>query len=172
MTVQLDEFAAAPPRLEDLMHDLRVKETKKRSTASFPLQIGPNWQMAVKLYTTRRRAAKEAAVWLDARSNQPLTSEQRYIDSDTGQIVEESQWRTYVEYGPSAERVYFAKDEMKELKAFGSPSMVLLGFKPMDRLKPYMNYKVRPHGLLTVLLLPSLGWCESAAVSECMDTSS
>ena len=148
ITVNLDElctskqYLAQCPRLDDLANDLRVKETKKRSTASMPLSIGSKWSMAVKMYTVRRRATKESAVYLDARSNQPLTSEQRWICKDTGQIVDASQWRTYQEYGPSKERIYFTKNEMTELKTFGTPSLVLMGFKPMDRLKAYMNFKV------------------------------
>merc|ERR1719295_1389038 len=147
MTLNLDElsgsnqFLAHCPRLEDLADDLRVKETKKRSTASLPLTIGSKWTMAVKIYTVRRRATRDSAVYLDARSNQPLTTESRFIDQDTGQIVDETQWRTYHEYGPNKHRVYFDKKEMTELKTFGAPSMVLLGFKPMDRLKLYMNIR-------------------------------
>ena len=130
------------PSLKDLEDGLRVKEMKKRSVASVPLTIGPDFKMAVKMYSLYRRATKESPQWLDARTNQPLTTETRWICADTGQILDpDQQIRTYHEYGPSKERVYFTKDEMKELKTFGNPSLTLMGFKPLERLKSYHQIK-------------------------------
>lgn len=148
-TFNLDEmskneahFQENCPSLKDLEDGLRVKEMKKRSVASVPLTIGPDFKMAVKMYSLYRRATKESPQWLDARTNQPLTTETRWICADTGQILDpDQQIRTYHEYGPSKERVYFSKDEMKELKTFGNPSLTLMGFKPLDRLKPYHQIK-------------------------------
>lgn len=34
------------------------------------------------------------------------------------------------------------KDEMDEIKKFDNPGLVLMGFKPMDRLK--LHYHIRP----------------------------
>ena len=93
------------------------------------------------MYSLYRRAQKESPQFLDARTNQPLTTETRWICADTGQILDDSQIRTYHEYGPSKERIFFSKQEMKELKTFGSPSLTLMGFKPLHRLKPYYQYK-------------------------------
>ena len=135
------QFKAFCPTLDDLEDDLRVKEMKKRSVASVPLTIGPNFKMAVKMYSLYKRATKESPQWLDSRTNQPLTVETRWICSDTGQILDDSQIRTYHEYGPTKERIYFTKDEMKKLKTFGTPSLTLMGFKPIEKLKPYYQYK-------------------------------
>ena len=147
-TFNLDELSANEsqfqekcPNLEDLENDLRVREMKKRSIASVPLTIGPNFKMAVKMYSLYRKATKESPQWLDARTNQPLTTETRWICADTAQILDASQIRTYHEYGPSKEKVYFTKDEMKELKTFGNPSLTLMGFKPLERLKLYHQFK-------------------------------
>ena len=49
--------------------------------------------------------------------------------------------KTYHEYGPNKMRVYFTKSEINDMKKFGDPSLILMGFKPMDRLKPYYNFK-------------------------------
>eukprot|EP01083_Nonionella_stella_P019293 53632_1 len=146
-TFNLDEmttesqFRAVCPSLPDLEHDLRVKEMKKRCLSSVPLTIGPNFKMAVKMYSLFRRATKESPSWLDARTNQPLTTQTRWICNDTGQILDDSQIKTYHEYGPTKEKIYFTKAEMKELKTFGNPSLTLMGFKPLDRLKPYYQFK-------------------------------
>ena len=49
--------------------------------------------------------------------------------------------KTYYEYSPSKLKIYFTKNEIKELKTFGNPSLILMGFKPLYTLKPYYNYK-------------------------------
>jgi len=62
---------------------------------------------------------------------------QRYrADIESGQIA------TYHEYGPSKNKIYFNKSDMTEMKMFGSPSLTLMGFKPLNRLKPY--YQTKP----------------------------
>eukprot|EP00485_Elphidium_margaritaceum_P001641 CAMPEP_0202690952 /NCGR_PEP_ID=MMETSP1385-20130828/5809_1 /ASSEMBLY_ACC=CAM_ASM_000861 /TAXON_ID=933848 /ORGANISM="Elphidium margaritaceum" /LENGTH=693 /DNA_ID=CAMNT_0049346293 /DNA_START=27 /DNA_END=2108 /DNA_ORIENTATION=- len=149
-TFDLDEVTtesqlhAQCPSLNDLENSLRVREMKKRSVVSCPLQIGADWRMAVKFFCVFRRATKESPVWLDSRTNQPLTTATDWVCSATGAKVDnfEQQVRTYHEYGPSKHRVYFTRAEMNELKSFGAPSLTLMGFKPLARLKPY--YQVKP----------------------------
>eukprot|EP00484_Ammonia_sp_Unknown_P026483 CAMPEP_0197030270 /NCGR_PEP_ID=MMETSP1384-20130603/9537_1 /TAXON_ID=29189 /ORGANISM="Ammonia sp." /LENGTH=685 /DNA_ID=CAMNT_0042459585 /DNA_START=33 /DNA_END=2090 /DNA_ORIENTATION=- len=134
------QYRAVCPSLEDLKDDLRVKEMKKRSTVSCPLSIG-DFHLAVKMYSLYRRATKDSPTYLDARTNQPLVTETRWICSDTGQILEDSQIKTYHEYGPAKHKIYFSKQEMREIKTFGSPSLTLMGFKPLHRLKAYYQFK-------------------------------
>ena len=73
--------------------------------------------------------------------------------------------RNFVQAG--GEKVEFTGEEMERIKTFGEPSLVLLGFKPLHRLKVYHNvrssYFVYPddervensskffHGLIEVL---------------------
>jgi ATP-dependent DNA helicase 2 subunit 1 len=46
-------------------------------------------------------------------------------------------------YIPLGEKkVEFTKEEINRIKDFGEPSLVLIGFKPQDRLKVYHN--IRP----------------------------
>jgi len=39
------------------------------------------------------------------------------------------------------EKVFFEKEEMKVLKTFGDPGLVLMGFKPKSSLKPFYYCK-------------------------------
>ena len=70
------------------------------------------------MYSLCRRATKESPKWLDSRSNQPLVTETRWICGDTGQILDNFNIKTYHEYGPTKHKIYFTKDEMKEIKQF------------------------------------------------------
>ena len=78
---------------------------------------------------------------MDARTNQPLKTVTRLICDSTGTILDDLSMKTYHEYGPSKQRVYFTKNEMKQIKQFGDPSLIILGFKPINRLKHYHNLK-------------------------------
>lgn len=39
------------------------------------------------------------------------------------------------------EKVEFSPEEIQQIKTFGEPSLVLLGFKPIERLKVYHNVR-------------------------------
>ena len=39
------------------------------------------------------------------------------------------------------EKILFNKDEIEKIKTFDKPSLKLVGFKPIDSLKPYHNIK-------------------------------
>ncbi|ETO22116.1 hypothetical protein RFI_15086, partial [Reticulomyxa filosa] len=105
----------------DLENGLRVKEVKKRSLLSCPFTIGRDHNIAVQIYCTRRPAKKDSPVWLNAGTNQPLVTETKWLCKDTGTILDEFSIQNYFEYGPSKTRIYFTKQEVEELKTFGSP---------------------------------------------------
>ena len=80
-----------------------------------------------------------AGINLNAENNKIVKSMHKYVcvennaelyDKDIGHFI------------PLAEqKVEFTKEEMDRIKDFGEPSLVLLGFKPRDRLKIYHNIK-------------------------------
>ena len=39
------------------------------------------------------------------------------------------------------EKILFTKDEIEKIKTFDKPSLKLVGFKPIESLKPYHNIK-------------------------------
>jgi len=85
------------------------------------------------VYGTDDEAKKDNAVWLDAKTNDPLSTSTQWICGDTGIFLEEHQIKTYFPYG--GETVDMNKDEMKVIKDFGDPGLVLMGFKPISKLK-------------------------------------
>jgi ATP-dependent DNA helicase 2 subunit 1 len=53
--------------------------------------------------------------------------------------VDHSSSRRYYPYGGA--KVFFSDDELKAMKNVGEPGLVLMGFKPYDAIKVYMNYR-------------------------------
>jgi ATP-dependent DNA helicase 2 subunit 1 len=131
-----ERFAA---NLAELQERFRKREFKKRALGSITLQLAPGLEIGVKLYCMLRAASRPLPVKLERRTNEPLTSVTRWICRETGANLEEHQIRTFQVYGGT--RVFFSRDEMNALKEFGSPGLVLMGFKDRARLKLYHNVK-------------------------------
>lgn len=125
--------------LEDISRGFKKKFHKKRALSSVVLQLGAGVEIAVKLFCLHRTATKEAKGWLDGKTNEPLTCMTNYMCKDTGEILEDYQIATYYPYG--GEKVNFTKDEMKQVRTFGDPGLVLMGFKPISCLKVWHNTK-------------------------------
>lgn len=76
---------------------------------------------------------------LNAENNKIVKTMTKYICVENNTELYEKDIGYYI---PLAEKkVEFTKEEMNRIKEFGEPSLVLIGFKPRDRLKVYHNIK-------------------------------
>lgn len=80
-----------------------------------------------------------AAQLLNAENNKPLSTTVKYICTETQSELYPKDIGTYLPLGNM--KVEFTKEEMNTIKTFGEPSLVLIGFKPKERLKIYHNVK-------------------------------
>lgn len=119
---------------------LRMKEYKKRSLATVPLQIAPDLAISVKIYCLIRPATKGLGVFLHRETNDQLTVESKWVCGESGEVLEDHQFSKYFPYGNA--KVEFTTEEMNTIKDFGPPGLQLMGFKSQALLKPYFN--VRP----------------------------
>jgi len=124
---------------EDLKSRCYKRIFHKRALASCPLTIGSNMKIGLKVYSTMRTATKRSPVQLDSRNNQRLTCVTKWFCNSTAANLEDFQIKSYYPYG--SEKVYFAKDEMHEIKDFGPPGIKLMGFKSRDTLRWEQNTK-------------------------------
>ncbi|XP_050980973.1 X-ray repair cross-complementing protein 6 isoform X2 [Labeo rohita] len=102
-------------KLEDLTKRVRAKELKKRAQSRLTFSLGEGVNLAVGVYVLARTATKPPAVKLYRDTNEPV-------------------------YGKK--QIVMEKDEVDEIKKFDDPGLVLMGFKPMDRLK--LHHHIRP----------------------------
>lgn len=80
-----------------------------------------------------------SAQLLNAENNKPLSTTVKYICTESQSELYPKDIGTYLPLGNT--KVEFTKEEMNAIKTFGEPSLVLIGFKPKDRLKIYHNVK-------------------------------
>eukprot|EP00455_Lapot_gusevi_P033994 TRINITY_DN3735_c0_g1_i2.p1 TRINITY_DN3735_c0_g1~~TRINITY_DN3735_c0_g1_i2.p1 ORF type:complete len:468 (+),score=130.90 TRINITY_DN3735_c0_g1_i2:98-1405(+) len=133
------EQRLSPDRIKDLSDTLRRKAFKKRALMSTTLSIADDTQIAVQVFSLLNTATKGSGTWLDKRTNAPLKCDTRWVCKSTGKLLEDYEIKTYHPYG--GEHVFFDKSETKEIKQCGPPGLVLMGFKPVARLKIYHNVR-------------------------------
>ncbi|XP_057215147.1 X-ray repair cross-complementing protein 6 [Triplophysa rosa] len=127
-------------KLEDLQKRVRAKELKKRAQSRLKLSLGGGVDLAVGVYVLARTATKPSAVRLYRESNEPVRTKTRLFHTHNGSLLLPSDTKRAQVYGKK--QIVLEKNEVDEIKKFDDPGLVLLGFKPMDRLK--LHHHIRP----------------------------
>ncbi|XP_050980972.1 X-ray repair cross-complementing protein 6 isoform X1 [Labeo rohita] len=127
-------------KLEDLTKRVRAKELKKRAQSRLTFSLGEGVNLAVGVYVLARTATKPPAVKLYRDTNEPVRTKTRYFHAHNGGILLPNDMKRAQVYGKK--QIVMEKDEVDEIKKFDDPGLVLMGFKPMDRLK--LHHHIRP----------------------------
>eukprot|EP00457_Paulinella_chromatophora_P003656 gb/GEZN01003664.1/.p1 GENE.gb/GEZN01003664.1/~~gb/GEZN01003664.1/.p1 ORF type:complete len:645 (+),score=131.03 gb/GEZN01003664.1/:59-1936(+) len=124
---------------DDLDSTFFYKIMKKRTLGSCNMELAPGINVAVNMYVLLRMARVESSGFVDRKTNDPLTCQTNWVCGETAAQLEPFQIKSYYPYG--GENVFFDKEELKTIKYFGEPGLVLMGFKPKSRLKQYYQLK-------------------------------
>ncbi|KAM4623273.1 X-ray repair cross-complementing protein 6 [Polymixia lowei] len=127
-------------KLEDLQKRVRAKEQKKRAMARLSLRLGEGVNVAVGVYSNAITARKPSAVRLYRETNEPIRSKTRTFHTQTGSLLLPSEIKKAQVYGNK--QIVMERDEVDAIKKFDDPGLVLIGFKPMEKLK--RHYHIRP----------------------------
>ncbi|XP_051968616.1 X-ray repair cross-complementing protein 6 [Xyrauchen texanus] len=127
-------------KLEDLQKRVRAKELKKRAQSRLTFSLGEGVNVAVGVYVLARTATKPTAVRLSRDTNEPVRTKTRLFHTHNGSLLLPSDTKRAQVYGKK--QIVMEKDEVDEIKKFDDPGLVLIGFKPMDRLK--LHHHIRP----------------------------
>ncbi|XP_066563314.1 X-ray repair cross-complementing protein 6 isoform X1 [Amia ocellicauda] len=130
----------ASGKLEDLQRRVRAKELKKRAQSRMTLSLGDGVGVAVGVYVLVRGAVKPAAVRLARDSNEPVRTKTRLYHTHTGSLLLPSDTKRAQVYG--SRKIVLEREETDEVRKFETPGLVLIGFKPLARLK--MHQHIRP----------------------------
>jgi ATP-dependent DNA helicase 2 subunit 1 len=127
--------------LEKLNASIRRKQFPLRSTGTLPMKITEGLSIAVSVYSLIMKVGRPTSVNLEQTTNKPVKIESSYICTDTGNMLQDNEIGfSYGGYG-GATHVVFDKEEIKDLKHFGTPQITLLGFKPRATLLLHHNIK-------------------------------
>ncbi|EGD75913.1 hypothetical protein PTSG_00622 [Salpingoeca rosetta] len=124
---------------ESLLARVRCKAQKKRARMTIPWQISDDFFISIKVYNLVGSATKASYTWLDGRDNEEVTSKTRFFCSETSSPLLSTDMKYSFTYG--GEKIVFDKTEVDQMRTFGSPGLLLLGFKPRSALHKEYNVK-------------------------------
>ncbi|XP_046888066.1 X-ray repair cross-complementing protein 6 [Hypomesus transpacificus] len=127
-------------KLEDLLKRVGAKEHRKRALARLSLTLGEGMKVAVGVYVMARSAKKPSPIRLHRDTNEPARTKTRLYHTQTGSLLLPSDTKKAQVYGNK--QIVMEKDELMWMKKFDDPGLVLIGFKPLDRLK--LHHHIRP----------------------------
>ncbi|XP_060795804.1 X-ray repair cross-complementing protein 6 [Neoarius graeffei] len=127
-------------KLEELTKRVRAREMPKRAQSRLTFSLGDDMKVAVGVYILVRTASKPSAVRLYRDTNEPMRTKTRLFHTQNGSLLLPSDIKKAQVYGNK--QIVMEKDEVDEIKKFDEPGLVLMGFKPMDRLK--LHHHIRP----------------------------
>ncbi|KJE94457.1 ATP-dependent DNA helicase II 70 kDa subunit [Capsaspora owczarzaki ATCC 30864] len=125
--------------LSSLMDKMRRKTFKKRALMKIPFVLGDDVQLGVRVYNLCSETKKGSHVWLHAQTNKEIKTVSKMVCQDTASLLMASDIKNYFPYG--GEKVIFDPTEVREIRRFGQPGLVLMGFKPTDAVKLHYNVK-------------------------------
>jgi len=126
-------------RLSNLGERLRRKEFKKRMLGRVDFRLSEGLIVGSKFYAIVNKFKKPVGLTLEKGTGAILTNSYKYVCQETNAPLYENQIGSFIAAGK--EKVEFTHEEMERIKTFGEPSLVLLGFKPRERIKAYHNVR-------------------------------
>ncbi|XP_076054760.1 inverted repeat-binding protein [Oratosquilla oratoria] len=126
-------------RFEELLERVRSVEHKRRTTGRVTFTLAPNVEMALSLYTSIRKMTKPTKARLYKCTNEEVRTMKKEFLEETGELLMPSDYIKYQIYGDK--KIRFTPVEVKSLSRVYNPGMELLGFKPVDFIKPYYHIK-------------------------------
>lgn len=142
-------------KLDDLQKRVMAKDQKKRALARVNLCLGEGLNVAVGIYATAVTARRQGPIRLYRETNEPVRSKTRTFHTQTGSLLLPSEIKKAQVYGKR--QIVMERDEVESMKKFDDPGLVLIGFKPMERLK--LHHHIRP----AVFLYPEEGEVKGSA---------
>ncbi|XP_018540942.1 X-ray repair cross-complementing protein 6 isoform X1 [Lates calcarifer] len=127
-------------KLDDLKKRVRAKEQKKRTMSRLNLCLGKGINVAVGMYATAVMTRKPSAIRLYRETNEPVRSKTRTFHTQTGSLLLPSEIKKAQVYGKK--QIVMERDEVDTIKRFDDPGLLLMGFKPMEKLK--LHHHIRP----------------------------
>ncbi|CAH2312238.1 X-ray repair cross-complementing 6 [Pelobates cultripes] len=125
----------ASEKLDDLMRKVRAKENRKRALTRLNFKLGNEVCLSVGVFNLVHKAVKPAPVKLYRESNEPVKTKTRTFSKETGSLLLPSDTKRSQTYGNR--KIVLEKEETEQLKRFDDPSLVLIGFKPINLLKKH-----------------------------------
>ncbi|KAF4553412.1 ATP-dependent DNA helicase II subunit 1-like protein [Elsinoe fawcettii] len=128
--------------LQSLLSEVQSKAAPRRSQFSnLPFEIGPGLKISVRGYILfkRQEPVRNSYVYIGGERAQIASGISSYMAEDTARSVEKVEIRKAYKFG--GETITFTEEEVRAVRNFGDPVLRIIGFKPLDLLPSWANYK-------------------------------
>ncbi|KAK3058860.1 ATP-dependent DNA helicase II subunit 1 [Extremus antarcticus] len=130
--------------LQALLSSVASRAAPRRALfGNLAFEIGPGLKISVKgfILLKRQEPKRTSYIYLPSDSERPQVAvgSSTLMAEDTARSVEKVEIRTAYKFG--GETVSFTEEEMAKIRYFGDPVIRIIGFKPMDMLPIWANYK-------------------------------
>lgn len=120
---------------------------RRKPYATLEFRLGPAGapSLCVKMVTVIAPFSRPAASKLDAKTNEPLVSEKASVSMVDGAVLTQDDMYKTFDFG--GKMLYFNPSDVStstvasDLLGKDEPPLLLLGFRPLDALKPYLNMR-------------------------------
>jgi ATP-dependent DNA helicase 2 subunit 1 len=121
--------------LNSLISNINSKQTPKRAYFSdVGFEIAPGLTISVKgfLLLHHQKPARTTYIWLGGEKPQIASGETTKMEGGSARSVEKSEIKKAFKFG--GEYVYFAPEELANLRRIGEKCIRIIGFKPREKL--------------------------------------
>ncbi|KAI8066668.1 SPOC like C-terminal domain-containing protein [Gongronella butleri] len=130
--------------VHDLQKQMRRRQNQKRPYFNIPFKIADGLTIGVSGYVVIKQQTRKAHVQVRASESklQEIETVTTYQCADTGEPLLATDIKYSYPFGDT--NALFTKEELLQLRQFGTPGITLLGFKPRSALMPHHN--INPNG--------------------------
>ena len=130
-------FLEPSEKIEELNIKLKKKEFKKRVVFKTNLKLTQENKVAIKMFSLYKKLKKPTSIPLDAKTNTRIKSITKNKCVETDEMIQNEKIGRYIEKG--FEKIPFLDMELKQIKNLTCEEFIILGFKPKNSLKTYLN---------------------------------
>lgn len=122
-------------KLSDLCKRIRHKAIKKRTIGGMSFYLNNDFSIDVDCFLLASYTTKPSGVYVESQSNRILQVLNKKIDKTTSEVIYDKDIGNYIPYGNR--KVPFSREDINKIKSIETPSIRLIGFKSISKLKPY-----------------------------------
>jgi len=125
--------------LKHIFKRMRKRDIKTSYITKMSFHITPSTSICMNIYSIIKKETERKPNYIDIKSNKLLKSAPYYKCKESGRELNSKQVGNYFFYG--SHKIKFSKEDLKKVRMNEDPGITLLGFKSIENIKPYYNFR-------------------------------
>ena len=125
--------------LKHIFKRMRKRDIKTSYVTKMPFHITPNTSIYMNIYSIIKKESERKPNYIEIKTNKLLKSTSYMKCKESGKELNSKQIGNYIFYGK--QKLQFSKEDMKKVRMNEDSGITLLGFKAIENIKPYHNFR-------------------------------